>query len=39
MGLKIPFGDELKDAIWRCDRGMGLEVPYEGDCILLEMGF
>ena len=20
MGLKMPFGDGLKDAIWRCDR-------------------
>ena len=27
MGLKMPFGDGLKDAIWRCDRGMGLEMP------------
>ena len=24
MGLEMPFGDGLKDAIWRCDRGDGL---------------
>ena len=30
MGLEIPFGDGLKDAIWRGDRilsGMGLKMP------------
>ena len=30
MGLEMPFGDGLKDAIWRGDRilsGMGLKTP------------
>ena len=30
MGLEMPFGDGLKDAIWRGDRilsGMGLKMP------------
>ena len=30
MGLKMPFGDGLRDSIWRCDRilsGMGLKMP------------
>ena len=31
MGLKMPFGDGLRDAIWRCDRGMVLEMP-SGNC-------
>ena len=31
MGLKMPFGDGLKDATWceRICRGMGLEMPSE----------
>ena len=31
MGLKLPFGDGLEDAIWRGDRilsGMGLKMPF-----------
>ena len=31
MGLEMPFGDGLNDAIWKSDRnlsGMGLEMPY-----------
>ena len=30
MGLEMPFGDGLNDAIWKSDRdlsGMGLEMP------------
>ena len=30
MGIEMPFGDGLKDAIWRGDRilsGMGLKMP------------
>ena len=31
MGLEMPFGDGLRDAIWRGDRnlsGMGLKMPF-----------
>ena len=41
MGLEMPFGDGLKDAIWRGDRilsGMGLKMP-SGDCLLNCMSF